>query len=878
MSEQEPMKVYELAKELGLDSLSLLDKLKKIDISVKSHMSSLDSTQIQKARFNFTEKLNAKIGNKTKKTLIRKRPVTAVKKKTTDSAIKVVSKIISRKKIAVGAKTTTTTQKKQPAAPIIRRRLQTDGTPTSTELGSKNTKEAKTTETASNYVHLKTTASKVELKTTEVEIKKRSLLNVIDQNLLEKKKSLQIVKPAEKKSQIPTLPAQDPTQLPVQIPGRGKIIKMNKESLDRMAQEEAAKKKLGTGVGGREARRPEDRKFADYRKKEMIFLPKRKRVPIGKQLRKTQITTPKASKRIIEIDGGISVGDLAAQLGVKGNEIIRKLIKLGNMATINQILDLESVQLITSDYQYDVKNIEFDEKSILDSEADETSKNLKLRPPIVTVMGHVDHGKTSLLDAIKDSNVVAKEAGGITQHIGAYTVERNGKKITFIDTPGHEAFSVMRARGANVTDIIILVVAADDGVMPQTREAVSHAKEAGVPIIVAVNKIDKPDANPEKTKQGLAELDLLSEDWGGQTMFVPVSALKKQGIDELLEAISLNAELLELKANPDQRAEGIVLEAKLEKGKGPVVSILIQKGTLKQGDYLVSGVCSGKVRAMSNHLGQEVKEVLPGMAAEILGLSKVPNAGEKFYSTKDEADGKRVIENRSLINERNSSTQTGKMTLDDLFAKIEAGNLKELKVVLKGDVFGSVEAIKDNLSKLSTEKVKVNVIHNATGGITESDVLLASASNAVIFGFNVRPETKARITAESENVEVKCYNVIYELFDDVKKAMTGLLDKKEVEKFLGRAEVRQTFSVPKIGVIAGSAVIDGKIIRGASVRLLRDSLIIFEGKMNSLKRFKDDAKEVSNGFECGIGLENFNDVKAGDIIEAYEIELVKQEL
>lgn len=911
----EPMKVYELAKELGVDSLSLLDKLKKIDISVKSHMSSLDPKEVEKARSNFSTKLKSKSGTGAKKAK------TKTKKRTSTARTAKKTKAVLKRRSAAGATTKTAptaTEAAAPAevappestspqktvikrtAPVIRRRTENDGTTTSTEIRKKTLRGAKKkTSTpaggtdAQEVKNEQDDSAPIEQthEMTTVEIKKKpekkKLLNFVQGGIQpEKRNSLQIVKPAEKKRpkpQGPGVTATDPSMVPdpnapAGRTGRGKIIKMNKESLDRMALEEAAKKKGGGGA--REPRRPEDVKFADYRKKEMVFLPKKKRIPPGKELRKTQITTPKASKRIIEVDGGITVGDLAGELGVKANEIIRKLIKLGNMVTINQFLDVETASVVASEYQYEVKNVEFKEEALIEKQEKETEneKDLKPRPPVVTVMGHVDHGKTSLLDAIKDTKVVQKEAGGITQHIGAYTVDVDDKQITFIDTPGHEAFTVMRARGANVTDIVVLVVAADDGVMPQTREAVNHAKEAGVPIIVAVNKMDKPGANPEKVKQGLAELDLLAEDWGGQTMYVPVSAIKQEGIKELLEAINLNAEILELKANPNRRAQGTVLESRLEKGKGPVVSVLVQRGTLHRGDSLVAGFSSGKVRALTNHLGQAVDQVLPGMAGEILGLDKTPEAGENFYCTKDEADAKRIIDNRRLQEEKENVSKTGKMSLDDLFSKIQNENLKELKIVVKADVFGSIEAIRDNLSKLSTDKVKVNVIHGAAGGITESDVLLASASKAIIIGFNVRPETKAMRTAESEGIEIKTYSIIYELFDDVKKAMSGLLEKKKVEKALGRAEVRQTFTVPKLGVIAGCAVVDGKIVRGAQVRLLRDSRIIFEGKMHSLKRFKDDAKEVASGYECGIGIEGFNDIKPGDLIEAYEIELVSQEL
>ncbi len=436
----------------------------------------------------------------------------------------------------------------------------------------------------------------------------------------------------------------------------------------------------------------------------------------------------------------------------------------------------------------------------------------------------------------------------------------------------------MRARGANVTDIVILVVAADDAVMPQTREALSHAQAANVPIIVAVNKIDKPGANPERVKQQLAELNLLAEDWGGQTMFIPVSALKHTNLDKLLEAILLQAEVLDLKANPEARASGTVLEARVERGRGPVASVLVKRGTLRVGDAIVAGTFSGKVRALTNHLGQNVKDASPGFAVEILGFEGLPSAGEKFDAPINEGAAREIVENRVNKNRAAALSAGSKVSLDDLFSKIQTGSVKELNIVLKGDVFGSVEAVRDSLLKQSNEKVKIKVIFSAPGGITESDVMLASASNAIIIGFNVRPETKARQLAEAEHVDVKCYNIIYELIDDVKKSMLGLLDKKKVERFLGRAEVRQTFSVPKVGTIAGCSVIDGKIIRGANVRLLRDSRIILEGKMSSLKRFKDDAKEVATGFECGIGLENYNDLKPGDIIEAYQIDMVAGEM
>jgi translation initiation factor IF-2 len=652
-----------------------------------------------------------------------------------------------------------------------------------------------------------------------------------------------------------------------------KFARVDKENLDKMAEEEARKRgpKAFDSVI-----KPEDVKFSDYRKKEMIFIPKRKRGPLGKNTSKTEITVAAAHKRVVEMGDTITVGDLANQLSAKANEVIRKLMQMGQMATLNQSIDFDTASLIAHEFKYEVKNIAFKEGQILD-QVEDAAEDLEPRPPVVTIMGHVDHGKTTLLDAIREANVAGGEAGGITQHIGAYTITTQGKMITFIDTPGHEAFTQMRARGANVTDIVILVVSADDGVMPQTREALSHAKAAEVPIIVAVNKIDKPGAQPDKIKQGLAELDLLAEDWGGQTIYVPVSALKKTNIDKLLESILLVAEVEDLKANKKALARGVVLEARVEKGRGPVASVLVNRGTLRQGDIVVSGVNWGRIKAMTNHLGQQVKTVEPGMAAEILGLDGVPSASEGFDAVEDEKAATTLVQHRISAN-REKQAKSSKASLEDLFARANAGNLKELRIILKADVFGSVEAVKESLIKQSTDKVKVKVLLAATGGITESDVMLANASDAIIVGFNVRPETKARQIAESEKIEIKSYNIIYELLDDVKNAMAGLLDKKKVETYLGRAEVRQTFSLPKAGTVAGCFVVDGKLVRNAQIRLLRDSRIVYDGKLNSLKRFKDDAKEVAQGYECGMGLEGFNDIKIGDLIEAYQIDMISQEL
>jgi translation initiation factor IF-2 len=592
------------------------------------------------------------------------------------------------------------------------------------------------------------------------------------------------------------------------------------------------------------------------------------KVQIGK---KTEITIPKAIKRIIKISESITVGELAKRMGIKATDLIRALMKMGVMATINHPLDFDTATILATDFGYEIENVALDVDEMLESEPD-APESLVKRPPVVTIMGHVDHGKTSLLDAIRETNVIAGEAGGITQHIGAYDVELKGRKITFLDTPGHEAFTAMRARGAKVTDIVILVVAADDGVMPQTREAVNHSKAAGVPIIVAINKIDKPEANPQRVKQELMEFGLVSEEWGGDTIFVEVSAKKRLNLEALLEMVLLSADVLELKANPDKTARGTIVEAKLDKGRGPVATVLVQEGTLKVGDYFVAGVHFGRVRAMQNDRGEKVPSAGPAMPVEVIGFTGVPDAGDIFASLADEKQAKEIATHRQIKLRETELAKHSKLSLEQLYEKIQKGEVKDLNTIIKGDVQGSVEAVSESLRKLSTDAVRLNVLHASVGAITETDVNLASASNAIILGFNVRPEVKASALAEKEGVDVRLYNIIYDAVDDIKKAMEGLLEPTFKEKNLGRAEVRETFSVPKHGTVAGSYVTDGKMVRNALARLLRDNTVVYEGKMASLRRFKDDVKDVATGYECGISLENYNDVKVGDIIECYEME------
>jgi len=593
--------------------------------------------------------------------------------------------------------------------------------------------------------------------------------------------------------------------------------------------------------------------------------------------KKTEITTPKAIKRIIKISETITVGELAKRMGIKANDLIRALMKMGLMATINHPLDIDTAILLANEFGYEVENVAVDLDEILESEPD-SPESLEVRPPVVTIMGHVDHGKTSLLDAIREANVIAGEAGGITQHIGAYDVELDGRKITFLDTPGHEAFTAMRARGAKVTDIVILVVAADDGVMPQTKEAINHSRAAGVPIIVAINKVDKPDANPERVKRELSEQGLVSEEWGGDTTMVEVSAKQKLNLDGLLEMILLQADVMDLKANPNKPAKGTVVEGKLDKGRGPIATVLVQDGTLKSGDYCVVGIHSGRVRAMHNDRGEKVTDAGPSMPVELIGLSGVPEAGDIFVSMKDEKQAKEIATLRQIKQRGLELAKHTKLSLEELYTRIQAGDVKDLNVIIKGDVQGSVEAVSESLRKLSTAAVRLNVMHSAVGAVNETDVNLASASNAIIIGFNVRPEVKAQVLAEKEGVDVRLYSIIYNAVDDVRMAMEGLLSPIFKEKYLGRAEVREVFSVPKIGNVAGCYVQDGKVIRNAQVRLLRDNIVVYEGKMSSLRRFKDDVKEAASGYECGIGLENYNDIKLGDIIEAFEMEKMAAKL
>ena len=597
-----------------------------------------------------------------------------------------------------------------------------------------------------------------------------------------------------------------------------------------------------------------------------------------KELEKEQAEqNAEAACGVIEIGDTITVKELCEKLGKPANDVIKNLIFLGVMAGVNQEIDFATAEKLCEKYEVLVEKKENEvELEAFEEDTDVVEENLVKRPPIVTIMGHVDHGKTSLLDAIRHAKVTASEAGGITQHIGAYTVSLNGEKITFLDTPGHEAFTAMRARGAQVTDIVILVVAADDGIMPQTKEAINHCKAANVPMIVAINKIDRPGANIDRVKQELTEHGLVSEDWGGDTICVPVSAKTGENLESLLEMVLLTAEMQELTADPNRKAKGTVIEAKLDKGRGSVASLLIQNGTLNAGDSILVGSTYGRIRAMFDDRGKKIKSAGPSIPVEILGLSEVPAAGDRFIVCKDEKTARNMAELRKQKIKADSHQASNRVSLEDLYSQIQEGKVKELAIVVKADVQGSVEAIRQSLEKLSTDDVKVRVIHGAVGAITETDVTLAAASNALVIGFNVRPDGNATVQAEKENIEIKTYRIIYDAIEDVKSAMIGMLEPEYKEVVNGKAEVRMTYKISNVGTIAGCYVTDGKIVRNSEIRVIRDGIVIFESTLASLKRFKDDAKEVAKGYECGLSVEKFNDLKEGDVIESFTMEAIKR--
>jgi translation initiation factor IF-2 len=940
--QQESMKVYELAKELGLDSFALLDKLKQINIEVKSHMSSLEAGQAQAIR-------DAIKGDKkgSGATVVKKRAASATGATTAEKPAKKVTKKVAapaageEAPAAKKVKAAATEADGSPKRKVIKRRTGAEGedsasapqaagqdeiyaeaaeqeqslAPEATsepvdaagEAGAPAfTDDTEITASAPSAPAAPAAPLKPEpprrVVTDEYPVRANAPGSKVifrtpnnNQRVVEKdelldefsSRRLKIVQAAP-----PASPAREggPTYRTPGAPLGGLSERSRKptastpsestEMFQPMTSYVAKDDDVKNKRGGNTTRgpTPEEIRIADFRKRELVFQPKRKKLPPGKQVKRTEITEMAAHKKKIRMDSKIVVSEFAQRMGEKVNLILKKLMDLGVMVSINQTIDFDTATVVAGEFGWEVENVAFNEATALQGDTGEEGK--VYRPPIITVMGHVDHGKTSLLDAIRSANVVSGEAGGITQHIGAYSVLVNDKYITFLDTPGHEAFANMRSRGATVTDIVVLVVAADDSIMPQTKEAIEHATKAGVPLIVAVNKMDKPSANIEKVKKDLSIHNVLVEDWGGQVPMVGVSALKKTGISELLETIQIQAEVLELVANPDRPAEGIILEARMEKGRGIVADLIVNQGTLRAGDYMVVGTAWGRIRAMMNDKGKNIDEVKPGFPAEIFGLNDVPSAGDTFHIVKSEEAAKEVSQNRkSKIQEEKAAAAAPKpLTMEDLMSKMPAPGVKELNLLIKADVYGSAEAIKESIEKIQSNKVKAKVLQSGVGVITENDVLLARAAKAHILGFNSKPDNKARDIAKREKIELKYFTIIYQLLDDVRNSMEALLEPLRKETPMGKAEVKQVFTVSKLGTVAGSVVTDGKIVRNAFARVTRGKEIVAEGKVVSLRRFKDDASETIKGQECGIGVENFEKYMPGDMINVFHVELVKQTL
>jgi len=869
------VRVYELAKEFGIENKEFIARLKTLGIAVKSHSSTLEDSEVERVRREFAAKGEMEVVEKrVKSTVIRRRAV----------------------RLPVGE----APEAEEAAAPAPEAPVEPAEPAGKEERADKPEKEEKAGMPEKAAVPVKTAETGIEepqaAAAPPVSEKAPAKPEQPPKKEPDLSRQAQIIRRPEpvgaKTSPRPPAAITPQTQIrkpagPAPAPPRGQAApssgaeargaaagadKKGKKAVEVVMDSVAAKKKsMIKQVIDKKDKRVRLREIEE--EESPRWKGERKAVV---RMKKTEITTPKAIKRRIRISEAIRVGELAKQMSVRASDVINKLLGLGMMVTINQSIDVDAATLIAAEFGYQVEAVtaEYDE---LLQRVETEPRNLKPRAPVVTVMGHVDHGKTSLLDAIRQTNVIEGEAGGITQAIGAYHVHVKDRDIVFLDTPGHEAFTAMRARGARVTDIVVLVVAADDGVMEQTVEAINHSRSAGVPIIVAVNKIDKPNATPDRIKQELAQHNLMSEEWGGDALFADISAKKKIGIENLLELILLQADVLELKADPDRPARGIVIEAKLDKGRGPVATVLIQEGTLREGDAFSAKTEYGRVRAMIDDQGRRVKEAGPSMPVEVIGFSSVPQAGSEFIGVEDEKKAKNISEYWIRKEREKELAASSKITLEQLYQRIKEG-AKELNVILKADVQGSLEALTEALHKLSTDEIKLKLIHSSTGAITETDVMLASASDAIILGFRVRPDARVVEIAEKEGVEIKLYDIIYNAINDVRAAMEGLLEPEFKEVVQGRAEVRETFRIVKVGTVAGCYVTDGKIPRSASVKLVRDGVVVYDGKIASLKRFKDDAKEVTAGMECGLGIEGYNDIRTGDVIEAYITEQIERKL
>ncbi|MBW6484927.1 MAG: translation initiation factor IF-2 [Syntrophobacterales bacterium] len=927
-------RVYELAKDLGLENKELIARLERIGITGKSHSSALEDGELERIQSELLSKEPKEIVEKRiKSTVIRRRAVPAAvedvsaeeesaEASTEIAPVEIEKPAETAAPVAAGVQleppvaqepnkqepvkqtpVRTSIYRHEPLRGVIRRPpVVPANVPRKEELAQKPVAESE------SRVAQPATAASAETQG-EREEKVAAVQPEAAASVSAGAKSPQDAAPrvhhpaAETRKQPfgqrpkpgapPAKPLQAPSKEPFRkgegaaAPSPARFGKSGKpaEAIDKLKKKGGAKAPFEVLMSDDAPRKkPFLKKLVD-KKGQPIDPDQQERRPKWREekkpapvkMKKTLITTPKAIKRRIHVDEAISVGELAKRMGIKASEVINKLIGLGLMLTINQSVDIDTASLIAADFGYQVEaSLQGEREEIMQREVDSPEK-LRLRAPVVTIMGHVDHGKTSLLDAIRQTNVIDGEAGGITQAIGAYRVNINNRDIVFLDTPGHEAFTAMRARGAQVTDIVVLVVAADDGIMGQTVEAINHAKVAGVPIIVAINKIDKPGADPAKIRQTLTEYNLLSEEWGGETIFCEVSAKKKIGIEGLLEMIILQTDIMELKADPDRPARGVIIEAKLDRGRGPLATVLIQEGTLHEGDAFVSKTEFGRVRALVNDQGKKISEAGPSMPVEVVGFSRVPQVGTEFVCVEDEKKARSIGQYWIRKERERDLSVSSKVTLEQLYQRIKEG-AKELNVIVKADVQGSVEALCEALNKLSTSDIKLKIIHSSTGTITENDVMLASASDAIIIGFNVRPDARVAELAEHEGIDIKLYDIIYNAIADIRAAMEGLLEPVYKEVVQGRAEIREVFRVPKIGAIAGSFVLDGKIVRSAGLRLIRDGVVVFEGKIASLRRFKDDAKEVAAGFECGIGIEGFNDMKARDIIETYVKEQIERKL
>ncbi|MFZ1987274.1 MAG: translation initiation factor IF-2 [Desulfatitalea sp.] len=886
---QTKKRVYELARELNMTNKALLEKISSLDLGLNSHMSALDDGHEATIRQFIQGGPSLDLEEKrVKPTVIRRR------RKTVEEETPAEEEAAAEAEAAeIDEATEEAAEQARPAAaetPSEKKPVPMAETAAIEDQASADVEESAEPEQAPETATAPPAAADASAQALDapatVPLGDTSKAKVEIKGKKKKKDSAaKIIKLPERTMTPEPEPELPPT--PVVVPAA------EAPKGDKTDKGERPKKK-GKKKGEAEEEVLPDKKFLkkkiSFRKKEVVegadlydrVRPRKgrkggkaKMVPIAQ---KTQITTAKAIKRRVRIDDTIIVADLAKRMGIKAGDMIAKLMLMGVMVTVNQTIDYDTAALLAAEFTYEVERAAFEEETILQTAQTDDPDTLLHRPPVVTIMGHVDHGKTSLLDVIRKTRVTAGEAGGITQHIGAYLVATEKGKIAFLDTPGHEAFSAMRSRGAHITDIVILVVAADDGVMPQTVEAINHAKAAKVPMIVAVNKMDKPDANPDRVQRQLAEIGVAPEDWGGETIFVKVSAKQQTGIDGLMEMILLQAELLELKANPNKLANGHVVEAKLDSGRGPVATVLVKEGTLRTGDAVVCGVHYGKIRALLDDRGNKVDEAGPSHPVEIIGLSGVPMAGDEMVALKDEKDAKQVSQHRTQKLRAKELAKTSRLSLEKLFERMKEGQVKDLNLIIKTDVDGSMEAIRDSLLKLSNEEVSINIIHSATGTITESDISLAAVSEAIIIGFNVRANPKVQELAHEESVDIRYHNIIYNVIKEVKDAILGMMKSTFIERSLGRADVRETFHVPKLGTIAGCYVTDGKMERNQLTRLIRDGIVIYEGKNTSLRRFKDDAKEVQSGYECGIALENFNDIKVGDVIECYYMEEIKPEM